>query len=1306
MYYRMGRNNYSYNGLLSVITRKPIYRYKARQKTSQEVIDELRESGNQRKVDSITNIIARLFSVPEVYLERNRAGPRININGNSNVSVDQDSTYTDLGATSSDAAGSITVDETNVDLTTPGIYFVTYTATDALGYSSTVRRYVAVEAVVEEEEEEEEQSGTGTPSDPFVLVFTGTSPHLDTTTLYRGKTYRFDYSGVPAFVSGGFAITKQVDTVSRSNTVKWEIGATYPSSSITTWTIPETTPDTMYWYVINGSTQGALTIAYPTDRALPTRYKIRWLDPDQIFPAKIDRDNMDNAFARVENLFTGRRPAAAAASLHFDTTMTMANNLSLSSAATGGPTASDFSNGEYSGWTESGTITWKTAGRVTVSGNDGIYDKAGVTKNYTEMTTVHEGLHAIGVGSATAIIGRNFNGNTGLAIQHPTDPGTSGSENYLWTGSNALTWYKTHFGSAISSDVEGVPFKAGDLAHWDDSTDGGRATERTINGKTYLGIWDEVVTATGGDYITGLTAGLLKDIGLPINMSNVETSTPPTVPKTWAFDVGAGLTLTANTDVYTNTYTNSSLSGTNPEIKIEPDDVVVLNILAGGATVNVYSNTSTTGAIMEWNPLTTGVSSGTITVAPTTSNVEQWLYNSVFYTDGTNHGKITVDSIVYDEGRDHDLDGVYNNRDPQSLSFTPEYTIFTDSNVDAAMKWQGSSTGYYSANTSTVTNFPLYKASTNTTIPTSGFTVSDGEPWALSTAVICGRRQAGWDQDSGIVLLSAQGGADGNITLSTHENKDTGDFYAKFRYGTSVEITTGNITFNHYYTGFYVDYDGAQGFRMFTYDYKTETLTQVPSGNVVVTGTVGPMRAANFEVAKTPGADRYWNGRISHVTTTTLRTGVALPTSAEVLNMIKNPDTWLTTYKVGNPLRLPGAATDDSTAVTPTSLSLDVSSNYFRLGGTSIRTQGSLSSPNYSFKKSLARGTTYSIDLTNTTLNGKQMRLSTSSVYHISLAAAQANIYSSNVTYTSDSITISAGDDTPNYLFLFDNSATNVFYIGSTARPYIYLTQGVTYTFFNNDYASHPLRFSSGSNGSGTVYSTGLSGLGSSPITWDTSSYSPGSSYYFCGNHSGMGGEIIIRSPTYSITIVSTSGGNKYVVNNTQQLTLNLTRDTTYTFNISDGTTHPFNISTEFDGAGTVYGASEGVSGLGTNTITWTVASNAPSRLYYYCSNHTGVGGVINLQNSAFGVTVDTTGPRDGPVEFTGSGYPVSSSTTTFTKRSFGGGDTTDVQKSAQATKVYYFTGLLARGPGVASQEARFRNDVSYDATEHFLVSN
>lgn len=848
----MGRNNYSYNGMLSVITRKPIYRYKARQKIAQEVVNELRESGNQRKVGSVTNIISTLFSVPEVYLERNYAGPKIDLTGNSNVSMNQDGSYSDLGASSSEATGSITVDDSNLDPTTPGVYYVTYTATDTHGFSRSIKRHVVVEGF-----DSDGYAPNGTPSDPIILELTGTSPFLNTSTLYRGKTYRFKYSGVPSFVSAGVKLTTQT-TSPATNAVAWEIGIIeYSSSSYTTWTVPETCPDTMYWYIPEDgkeSNKGTLTIAYPTDRPLPTRYKIRWLDPDQVFPAKIDRDNIYNAFACIENLFTERRPEAEAAKLHFDTTMTMANNVTISADAAG-----------------------------------------------------------------------------------------------------------------------------------------------------------------------------------------------------------------------------------------EPDDVVVLNILAGGATVNVYSNTSISNT--EWN------------------------------TDETNHGKITVNSIIYDEGRDQDSYGVYNNRDPQSLSFTPEYTIFTGSKIDAAMKWQGSSNGYYISNAYTTTSSPLYKASTNTTTPTSGYTVSDGEPWALSTAVICGRRQAGWDEDSGIVLLNAQGGWDGNITLSTHENKESGAFYAKFKYGTSsnnVEITTSNVTYNHYYTGFYVDYNGSQGFRMFTYDYKTDILTQVPLDNVVVTGIIGPMRAANFEVAKTPGADRYWNGRISHVTLTTLRTGVALPTNAEVLNMIKRPDTWLTTYKVSYPFRLPGAIDDDVTSVSPIFKTLGIlSGTYFTVDGSLLFTQGTYSSPT-SITVELERGSVYKIDISGVS-GGRELRLSTSSVYHVErseggsgtgLSAAQANLYSSNVTYTADTITISAGDDTPDFLYLFDNLS---------------------------------------------VYPQAL---------------------------------------------------------------------------------------------------------------------------------------------------------RDGPLKFTGSGFPLGSVKTSFIKRSFGGDDTTEVQKSARATKVYYFTGNLAGGPGVPFPEERLRNDVSYDATEDFLVSN
>jgi len=1095
----MGRTNYSYNGMLSAIARKPLHRFTSYEKNSSSIstiFGNEYSTINKRGNDSLTSIVSNDFNTPEEYLKNTNVGPIILITGARTVNVNQNDSYSDLGATARDGED-ITTDTSAVDTSTPGTYTVTYTATetiDSVVYTRVEKRYVKVVATGAVADP------TGTPDDPFILTVSETAPHLASgLTLYRGKTYKFDYT---SFASDPpIQLTTSVASP-QSDSVKWDVGIRETGDRYFIWTVPETVPDTMYWYYANASsTNDSLTIEYPTDRALPTRYKIRWLDPYQIFPAKIDRDNMDNALARIENLFTGRRPISEAAGLHYDTTMTMAGNPSLDAAARGGPTASDYEGMVFSGWTESGAITWKaTQDTTTVAGNDGLYDDSGVAKNSTEMTMAHEALHALGVGSSFSIIGRNYNGNTGLMIRHPTDPGAEGSENYLWTGANALAWYKTHFGSTVSTDIEGVPMKTGDSAHWDDNNSGGRAVERTINGKTYLAIWDEIVTATGGDYITGMTVGMLKDVGLSIDMSNVETPPLTTVAKTWAFDVGAGLTLTPNTSTYSNVYTATSLAGTNPEIIIEPGDVVKLNILAGGASVRVYSPTSS--GVMEWDPLTSGITSGTLSVEPTSANVEQWLYNSVFYTDGTNQGKITVKDIVYDEGRDHDDDGVYNNRDPQSLAFVPEYTIFTGLKSDANMKWQGSSTGYYSSNTVTTTNFPLYKSYSSATEPASGFTSADGEPWALSAAVVCGRRKAGWAQDSGIVLLSAQGGADGNVTLSTHENKETGAFYAKFKYG-DFEMTTSNIEYNHYYTGFYVDYDGATGFRLFTYDYKTETLSQATP---VSADSVGQMRAANFEIAKTPGATRYWNGKISHVTVTTLRTGVALPTNAEVLSMIKTPDQWLTNYKVGNPFRLPGATSDASVPVTPTSLTLDIFT-FYRLNGDLVYTQGSYASPNLSISAELARGATYEIDLTDTDLTGKEIRLSTSSVYHIDLASAQSNIYTSNVTYESDKITILAGDDTPDYLYLFDN--------------------------------------------------------------------------------------------------------------------------------------------------------------LGSAT------------------------------------------PRDGPINFTGSGYaPTGSTPVSFAQREFGYSDSTDIQKSAQATKVYFFTGLLAGGPTVPNPTESFINQVSYDATEHFLVNN
>ena len=94
---------------------------------------------------------------------------------------------------------------------------------------------------------------------------------------------------------------------------------------------------------------------------------------------------------------------------------------------------------------------------------------------------------------------------------------------------------------------------------------------------------------------------------------------------------------------------------------------------------------------------------------------------------------------------------------------------------------------------------------------------------------------------------------------------------------------------------------------------------------------------------------------------------------------------------------------------------------------------------------------------------------------------------------------------------------SNYFYIDGSRAPTLNLTEGQTYKFDQSDStnSSHPLRLSTtanGTHGGGSVYTTGV-----------TTSGTPGSSgaytqievatgaptlYYYCTNHSGMGGTI------------------------------------------------------------------------------------------------------------------------------------------------------------------------------------------------------
>jgi len=251
------------------------------------------------------------------------------------------------------------------------------------------------------------------------------------------------------------------------------------------------------------------------------------------------------------------------------------------------------------------------------------------------------------------------------------------------------------------------------------------------------------------------------------------------------------------------------------------------------------------------------------------------------------------------------------------------------------------------------------------------------------------------------------------LQLSMHENQYTGSVFARFTVGTqtdNVVITSGSLNYNFLYNGIYVDYDGAGTYRMYTYDYNTQTLALIPGSGVVSTGSWNGVHSSeHLVVGKNLGEAVYWHGRLTHLSMTTLSHDVALPGTTEVEKLIKNPFEWSEDYRQGKQFRMPGdtsnlVITTTTTNNTPETVKEIYIASSLMYIDSSFTIDQSGSDITYDIEYSKQYVFDYNTGVSGTTTDYGDLRLTTVSP-QADLAGAQdpANIITDGVTYTSNS---------------------------------------------------------------------------------------------------------------------------------------------------------------------------------------------------------------------------------------------------------------------------------------------------------------
>ena len=114
---------------------------------------------------------------------------------------------------------------------------------------------------------------------------------------------------------------------------------------------------------------------------------------------------------------------------------------------------------------------------------------------------------------------------------------------------------------------------------------------------------------------------------------------------------------------------------------------------------------------------------------------------------------------------------------------------------------------------------------------------------------------------------------------------------------------------------------------------------------------------------------------------------------------------------------------------------------------------------------------------------------------------------------------------------------------------------------------------------------------------------------------------------TFTVTVANPGSGNRYYLDGVLQATAYLAVSGTYRFDQSDSSNanHPLRFSTTSDGGhgggseyttGVTTNGTPGSSGAYTEIV---VSASTPVTLYYYCTNHSGMGGEVSISGNAWG---------------------------------------------------------------------------------------